>query len=50
MNEGRDKIIGEWNKATGDAAKEKAFIEKYNIRSTEGVPKFTTETISRPKT
>ena len=49
MNEGRDKIIGEWNKATGDAAKEKAFIEKYNIRSTEGVPKFTTETISRPK-
>lgn len=50
MNEGRDKIIGEWNKAAGDAAKEKAFIEKYNIRSTEGVPKFTTETISRPKT
>lgn len=50
MNEGRDKIIGEWNKAAGDAAKEKAFIEKYNIRSTEGVPQFTTETISRPKT
>ena len=50
MNEGRDKIIREWNKAAGDAAKEKAFIEKYNIRSTEGVPKFTTETVSRPKT
>ena len=44
------KILGEWNKAAGDAAKEKAFIEKYNIRFTDGVPKYTTETVSRPKT
>ena len=49
-NERMGKILGEWNKAAGDAAKEKAFIEKYNIRSTEGVPKYTTETVSRPKT
>lgn len=44
------KAIDEWNAAVGDPAKEKAFIEKYNIREAEGTPQWINKEVTKPKT
>lgn len=44
------KAIDEWNAAVGDPAKEKAFIEKYNIKKSEGIPQWIEKEVTEPRT
>lgn len=44
------KVIDEWNSAVGDPAKEKSFIDKYNIREADGVPQWIEREVTEPQT
>lgn len=45
----QDAMRKEWNAAAGNPVKEQEFIQKYNIRSREGVPEFVESTIQEPQ-